>query len=126
RPASYRAYVRYSNGSWRQQSDHKADVRGMAVKLLGVDGKKLIPGLEDARTQDFLLIRTAAPPTRDADEFVALVRAASNLPRGLFSFLRQVGVGRALQILRRASQQLRAPMLSLATTRYFSALPIQF
>src|SRR5262245_60319266 len=45
-PGSYRAYVRFSNGSHMQGSDRGADVRGLAVKVIGVPGKKLIPGLE--------------------------------------------------------------------------------
>src|SRR2546423_338045 len=62
KPARYRALVRYSNGAGRRQSDKKLDVRGFAVKLFGVDGKKVIPGLEAATTQDFLAIRTASVP----------------------------------------------------------------
>src|SRR5689334_2540130 len=56
KPASYRGYVRYSNGSGGRLSDRKADVRGIAIKVVGVDGKKLIPGMESAQTQDFLAI----------------------------------------------------------------------
>ena len=48
-PATFRAYVRYSNGSGKRQHDARADVRGVAVKLAGVEGRKLIPGLENAK-----------------------------------------------------------------------------
>src|SRR5258708_1635702 len=75
-PATYGAYVRYSNGSGARQADTKGDVRGIAIKVVGVPGKKIIPGLEDAQTQDFLLIRTPATPFRNADEFIAVVTAA--------------------------------------------------
>jgi len=37
-------------------------VRGLAVKVLGVPGKKLIPGLEAAPTQDFLAIHSIGIP----------------------------------------------------------------
>src|SRR5262245_42914390 len=50
--ASYPAYVRFSNGSWLPQRDGAADVRGVGVKVVGVPGKKLIPGMTEARTQD--------------------------------------------------------------------------
>src|SRR5215510_4502983 len=62
RPGSYRAYVRFSNGSHIQGSDRSADVRGLAVKVIGVPGKKLIPGLEAAPTQDFLAIHSIGIP----------------------------------------------------------------
>jgi len=39
-----------------------ADARGLAVKVLGVPGKKLIPGLEAAPTQDFLAIHSIDIP----------------------------------------------------------------
>src|SRR5262245_13943247 len=52
-PRTYAAVARFSNGAGHVQSDRRPDVRGLAVKLFDVDGKKVIPGLEDARTQDF-------------------------------------------------------------------------
>lgn len=125
-PASYRAFVRYSNGSGMRQHDAKSDVRGIAVKLLGVPGKKVIPGLEDARTQDFLLIRSPATPFRNADEFVPFVMAAASPLTGLPKAIARMGLRRTLQILQVASRQLKAPVRPLASTHYFSALPIRF
>jgi hypothetical protein len=124
--ATYRAYVRYSNGSGKQQPDRTGDVRGIAIKLLGVEGKKLIPGMENALTQDFLLIHTSHTPVKNADEFVALVQGVSALPLGLFGFMGKVGVGRAFQILGQANKGIGVRMASVATTPYFSAVPIQF
>ena len=48
RPGRYRAYVRFSNGASAHQPDGKGDVRGVAIKVLGVAGTKIIPGLETA------------------------------------------------------------------------------
>src|SRR5262245_39140982 len=39
-PRTYRALVRFSNGAPAHQSDRTPDVRGLAVKVFGVDGKK--------------------------------------------------------------------------------------
>ncbi|AKF10111.1 hypothetical protein [Sandaracinus amylolyticus] len=84
-PRTYRAYVRFSPGNGVHQHDRRGDVRGLAVKVVGVDGRKLIPGMEDARTQDFLLIQTRATPFRDAHQFVDVALAAvsplTQLPR---------------------------------------------
>lgn len=125
-PGRYRGYARFSNGSGAVQPDAKPDVRGVAIKLTGVPGLKLIPGLEQAPTQDFLLIRTPAAPFRSPDEFVALVRAAENPALLLPRLVRDLGLGRTLQLLPRLAKGLGAPIMSLATTRYFSALPIQW
>lgn len=124
-PKTYRAYVRFSNGAGAPQPDKKPDVRGVGVKVLGVSGKKLIPGMEDATTQDFLMIRSASTPFRNAEEFVAVVRAAAN-PLKIFSFLGVAGFFRGFGMLRALSKGLALPMNSIAATRYFSALPIAF
>src|ERR1043165_5105083 len=41
KPGQYRAYVRFSNGASARQPDHRGDVRGVAIKVLGVAGKKV-------------------------------------------------------------------------------------
>jgi hypothetical protein len=48
------AYIRFSNG--KGQDDRQGDAHGMAIKLLGVEGKKLLDDENDAPTQDFILI----------------------------------------------------------------------
>ena len=126
RPAKYRAYVRFSNGAGARQSDRKGDVRGVAIKLVGVAGKKVIPGLASAVTQDFLLIRTPVTPFRNADEFVPVLVGAVSPPLGILRAGLAVGFGRLFQILRETLRGFSVPTVSLATTRYFSAAPIRF
>ena len=100
---AFPVYVRFSNGSSRRQSDKEADVRGFAVKLVGVEGKKLILGLEHEQTQDFLFISDPAIPFRNPQEFMAFVRAAQGGPALLVPKLfRGVGIGRGFSILKRA------------------------
>lgn len=125
-PKKYAAVARYSNGAPRRQPDRKPDVRGLSIKIFGVDGKKVIPGLEDARTQDFLAIRTSVVPMRDADEFIALVRAAQSPALLPIKLIGSLGFRRALQIIKVALAGMRMPQASLAATSYFSALPIKF
>jgi hypothetical protein len=126
KPATYRAYARYSNGAGRYAHDKTGDVRGIAVKVLGVPGKKLIPGLEDATTQDFLLIRTPTAPTRTAAEFIALVQAAQSPALLPFRLIGKLGFARTFQIIRAAVPSLGAPVMPLAATKYFSVLPMMW
>ena len=125
-PATYRAYVRYSNGAGRVQEDAKPDVRGIAIKLLGVPGKKLIPGMEDAPTQDFLAIRSPSTPFRNADEFVGFVKAMQSPALPLPRVIGLLGFSRAFKVLGSLAKGLKEAMGSVATTRYYSALPIRF
>jgi len=124
KPGTYRAYVRFSNGSGRRQRDQVGDVRGMAVKLVGVPGKKLIPGLEDAATQYFLAIKTSTQPFKNADEFVWLLGAAKSPALLPLKLIGRFGL-RGFAILKRLAGGLGLPP-SVATTAYFSALPIRW
>ena len=54
-PKRYDAWLRLSNGLPGLKSDRALDTRGFALKLLGVEGPKLLAGHEDEKTQDFLL-----------------------------------------------------------------------
>jgi hypothetical protein len=54
---TYRAWIRFSNGSSDPtRADIKRDARGMAIKVLGVPGKKLLEDQDQAMTQDFIMI----------------------------------------------------------------------
>jgi len=125
-PRVYEAVARFSNGGPAAQADRKPDVRGIGVKVLGVGGKKLIPGLESAPTQDFLAILSAATPFNSPEEFVWFVvnarSPATLLPKAFFT----LGIGRTLSLLGQLKKGLGAPLTSLHTNRYFSALPIRF
>jgi hypothetical protein len=125
-PGRYHAYVRFSNGSSGHFSDRRGDVRGVAIKLVGVDGVKVIPGLEAARTQDFLLVLAPAIPFATPDEFVRFVVAASRpataLPRLLFG----VGPRRLLAVLGALRRSMSQPVPSLATVPFHSALPMRW
>ncbi len=124
-PASYHAYVRFSNGQGVRQPDRMPDVRGIGIKLLGVPGTKLIPGMQDATTQDFLLIKSASTPFRNADEFVAFVLAGENQALFVPRAIAALGFVRTWQILRGIVPGLAERVRSLATTRYYQPVPSQ-
>jgi hypothetical protein len=126
KPATYRAYVRYSNGSGKRQPDRTGDIRGMAVKIIGVEGKKIIPGMENARTQDFLCINHATIVTRTGDEFLALARALRSPATLPFRLIGSLGFGRALAIIKSAPKTVGVKITSFAWTQYFTAAPISW
>jgi hypothetical protein len=125
-PATYRALVRFSNGAAKRQRDAKPDVRGIAVKVLGVPGTKLIPGMENATTQDFLAIRSPATPVRNVDEFIALVRAAQTPALLPIRLIGSLGFRRAFAVIKGALAGFKIPTAPLAATTYYSALPITY
>jgi len=124
-PRTWPLYARFSNGAPRVQHDGVPDVRGIALKLVGVPGRKLIPGLEDRKTQDFLFIQTPSVAFRSPDEFVAFVRIAARgqallLPRLIAAF----GFSRAIMILRIIIKMPK--VVSMAAARFYTAAPIRF
>jgi hypothetical protein len=69
-PRSFPAWIRFSNGSGKSQDDAEGDGRGMAIKLMGVDGEKLLDDERDARTQDFVMINHPTFFVRNAVDYV--------------------------------------------------------
>jgi Catalase len=53
---TYEAIVRFSNGMGRLRPDGKKDARGMAIKVLGVEGLRALDEEDDRDTQDFVMI----------------------------------------------------------------------
>ena len=104
----------------------KGDVRGVALKVVGVEGKKVIPGMESAVTQDFLLIRTPVTPFRNADEFVPVLVGAVSPPFGIIRAGLAVEASAACSTsCARRWAEFSVPTVSVATTRYFSAAAIR-
>ena len=65
----FTACIRFSNGSGNAaQPDSKGDGRGMAVKLLGVEGEKLLAN--EKATQDFVMINHPVFLIRNLQDYV--------------------------------------------------------
>jgi hypothetical protein len=74
----------------------------VALKLVGVPGRKLSPGKEDTRTQDFTFIQTPALPFQSPDELVTFVRVGAQ-SSGLMMLPRLIGalgLGRTLAVFK--------------------------
>lgn len=80
KPQSYPLWVRFSNASGPEKrgklkSDQEADVRGLAIKLMNVEGKKALD--DEEKTQDFILINSPVFFVRDVKGYVDLATAGS-------------------------------------------------
>lgn len=75
--AKYGAWARFSNGVGSKQSDKKLDMRGFAIKILGVPGARAkgVPGNDTATTQDFLMANQPIAPASDARHMMAFGEA---------------------------------------------------
>jgi hypothetical protein len=116
----YPAWIRFSNSfPDATQPDAKGDVRGMAIKLLGVPGDKIIPEEREAQTQDFVLVSQPVFFVDDAARFLTFARRL-----GSSNKLTQASALLALDFrgLRNAIA-MQAKIASPLETRYWSAVP---
>ncbi len=121
---SYSALVRLSNGALDIQANGKPDIRGFAVKVLGLDGPSSLGGTTDH--QDFLLINHASFASRTSDEFVELVHVlATKGELGMVWFLlRKYGLGQALARLKLLGAVLGKPFAGYNADVFTTALPV--
>jgi len=126
-PGSFELRLRLSNGGMDQASDHQPDIRGLAFKVLGVQGLDSRSALGNGPpvSQDFLLINQEQFAFPRSEEFVAFVQAASNgngaLLRHLFA---RYGVFGAPLRLARMLKAVGRSFGGFATEPLFSAVPI--
>lgn len=122
-PRKYDAWVRFSNSDRHPASDRKNDGRGMAVKLLGVGGAKVLDEERDATTHDFVMINHPVFFVRNAADYVDFIQAQKN-KRDWEFFLgaRPPWTWRIHEMLR-GKRILGHPLRSPYEERYFSMAP---
>jgi hypothetical protein len=125
RAGEYDAWLRFSNAFPRSRSDQEADARGLAIKVLGVAGPKLLDSERDARTQDFVLFDTPRLFVRDVAELAELLAAYAH--GGTPSFFLDGGAFRPwrwrLRSLWLAARMRRPPPASVLQHQYYSVTP---
>lgn len=70
-PVTYQAIIRFSNG--QTDDDRKNDVHGMAIKLLGVSGPKILD--DEKFTQDFILADNTVFFAKSVQHMLEFVKA---------------------------------------------------
>lgn len=122
-PRERRAYVRLSNGAGAALPDRGPDLRGLAIKVLDVDGPKV---LGEARTQDFLMIDSPTVPFASPDEFVAFVTATAEPKGAIGKVVRELGVRRTLGLLAGLVRTAKGKPRGVLDRTFYSATPVSF
>jgi catalase len=128
-PRIFEAVVRFSNGTPFIQADKKPEPRGMAIKLFGVPGEKLLPNQENAMTQDFLgTSHSVTSAVRNIGQFMAFIKAEQKNRLTLpFNLVREVGFSETIRILYSLARTvLFSKVTSMATENYEGTAPIKF
>jgi hypothetical protein len=127
-PRIFNAVVRFSNGDPTLSPDAQPQPRGIAIKLWGVDGQKLLPGQEDAKTQDFLATSHSVTSTvRNAQQFMAFIRASRSRSTLFFVLAREIGLMESMRIIKAVLRTiLLSKVTSIATERFSSTAPVKY
>ncbi len=120
KPGSYNAVIRYSNGS-QAVDDTKGDARGMAIKVIGVQGPKLLEDEASATTQDFLLMNSTQFFVKNAKDYVAFQQATTGGTFALLGWLATHAFNEGAILLKIQGQKVTNPL----NVRYFSPVPIK-
>jgi Catalase len=120
---TYQTWIRFSNGSKDPtQPDIKKDARGMAIKVLGVQGDKLLEDEAEASTQDFILVNHPVFFANDPERYLSLVTKLNS-----DSFFQKLLVPFALGfkgsqiVLKTVNTKIANPLQA----RYWSMVPYQ-
>ena len=120
---TYQAWIRFSNGSGDPtHADIKRDARGMAIKVLGVPGKKLLEDEADAATQDFIMINHPVFFATDPARYLSFMNDANSdhfYRKLLIPF--DLGAKGTWIALATRSSKISNPL----QTRYWSMVPYQ-
>lgn len=116
----YPCWIRFSNARKKPASDTKKDLRGMAIKLIGVPGEKLLEQHPDAVTQDFVCVTSKTLQARSVHDFQKSLSALMAGGRNLvwYALTHPVVVIRSLKQISRCS--------NLLQTSFFSTTPYRF
>jgi len=124
KPAQFPVWLRLSNGGLDKAPDARPDIRGVALRVLGVQGDSAL-GNGPAKSQDFTLINQSQFAFPKSDEFVEFVAAASKGGGALLGFLfRRYGVLGGPLRLAKMLKSVGAKFGGFATEPMYSAVPM--
>lgn len=121
-PKTYDALIRFSNGYAEVRPDAKKDVRGMAIKLFNVAGKKLMNSQESVEVQDFIMIDHEVFMSKTLKEFHKVMHAVAMGKGALILFLLNPAHFPFLKRLIKSQKQCR----NVLDSGYWSVTPYLF
>jgi hypothetical protein len=74
-PHTFDALIRFSGGGIEVKPDTVPQGAGMAIKLLGVEGEKILPAERNAKTQDFVMINFPSFFVKNLEDYMLLHEA---------------------------------------------------
>lgn len=137
-PHAYQVIMRFSNGA--HMDDRSKGVHGLAIKLFGVFGPKVLDEARDATTQDFVFMDHGTFFIRNAHDYAEMSRSmregtrrqrsrwAALIPEVIRSKIMKIHLVRTYLLSHKAEKNMvqaarSAPPVSPLESRYFSVTP---
>jgi hypothetical protein len=122
---SFPAWIRFSNGKTHPIPDYKKDIRGFAIKIMNVPGKKLDLTHPDITSHDFILMNTKEFVSGNVKKFADILSVVTT-PFSLTSLPRKIGIAFSnLDVLKRAGKA-AIKINNPCEIPYFSTVPFRF
>ena len=122
---SYPAWLRFSNGKTKPIPDYKKDIRGLAIKLMNVPGKKLDLNHPEITSHDFILMNTKNFVAKDVEKFRDILTVVTT-PFSFASLPRKIGIALSnLDVLGRAGKA-AIKISNPCEIQYYSTVPYRF
>ena len=124
-PKTYPAWLRFSNGKTHPIPDYKKDIRGLAIKLMNVPGKKLDLNHPEITSHDFILMNTKNFVSGDIKKFRDILSVVTT-PFQFSSLPRKIGIAFSnLDVLKRAGKA-AVKISNPCEIPYYSTVPYRF
>ena len=122
---TYDSLIRFSS-SFGPTGDNAKDARGLAIKLFGVPGTKLLADQPNAQTQDFIHIDHPIFPARNAHQFEGIIKIGGDKSY-IGKFLLEDPIRNAMA-LKNLADMINNPNngTGLLEHKYFSMVPYLF
>lgn len=122
---SYPAWIRFSNGKTHPVPDYKKDIRGLAIKLMNVPGRKLDMNHPEINSHDFILMNTKNFVSGDIKKFRDILTVVTT-PFSWPSLPGKIGIALSnLDVLKRAKKA-AIKISNPCEISYFSTVPYRF
>ncbi len=119
---TYPAWIRFSNGDTHPKPDWKKDIRGFAIKIMNVPGKKE----EGTKNQDFILMNTRGFVAHDVGQFARVLFAVTT-PWIRSTLLKKIKIiFSSLPIIYRGKIKAPIKIKHPCEIPYFSTVPYRF
>lgn len=125
---TYDAWVRFSNAKRKATKDKKKDLRGMALKLVGVEGKKLLEKEKDANTQDFLLVTSKTLQTASVKDFQRSIEALLGgfIKLFFYAITHPAVIVRSIKMISKCSNLLETSFYSMSPYKYGEGKAVKY